>query len=297
MAIKDDVRLVVERYFPGAHLNVLKRMTGGVSADVYRLELLNTNGSESSVVLRCHGSTHSGHGAELEFNLLEALFAAGLPVPKPFFVDTSRGLLAHPYLLIEFMDGLSFPAETTVEAYIDTMAENLSKVHRTAPKSMPTLPPRMDPLPEILDFLPTDPSWHDLRNYLLQMKDTVYQGAPVLLHGDFWPANLIWSKARIVAILDWEDAALGDPLADVACTCLELRYIHGKEGMLQFREAFERREPVDPRRLALWLVFVAAAAQKFMSSWGLEPSREIHMRRTALETINEMGAVLMANKP
>jgi aminoglycoside phosphotransferase (APT) family kinase protein len=38
----------------------------------------------------------------------------------------------------------------------------------------------------------------------------------VLLHGDFWPGNALWRDGALVAILDWEDAAIGDPLADVA---------------------------------------------------------------------------------
>lgn len=296
MAIKSDIKLVVERYFPGAQLNVVKRLTGGVSADVYRLDLLFSNGSESSVVLRCHGSSHSGHVAMLEFELLKSLFTTGLPVPEPFLVDTSCAILAYPFLLIAFIDGRSFPTEATVETYINTMAESLSTVHKTAPNPMLALPFRLDPLPKALDFLPTGPSWFDLRNYLVQMENTEYLRAPVLLHGDFWPANLIWSEAGIVTILDWEDAALGDPLADVASTCLELRYIYGKKGMLQFTKAFEKQGPVESKRLALWLVYVAASAQKYMSNWGLEPSREIHMRQTAMKTINEMGAVLMANE-
>jgi len=41
------------------------------------------------------------------------------------------------------------------------------------------------------------------------------QNKPVLLHGDFWPGNVLWKDGRIAAVIDWEDAALGDPLADL----------------------------------------------------------------------------------
>jgi aminoglycoside phosphotransferase (APT) family kinase protein len=35
-----------------------------------------------------------------------------------------------------------------------------------------------------------------------------------LLHGDYWPDNTLWRDGRLVCVIDWEDAALGDPLAD-----------------------------------------------------------------------------------
>jgi aminoglycoside phosphotransferase (APT) family kinase protein len=45
---------------------------------------------------------------------------------------------------------------------------------------------------------------------------------PALLHGDFWPGNLLWLDGRRSGVLDWEDAALGAPVSDVACCRAEL---------------------------------------------------------------------------
>jgi aminoglycoside phosphotransferase (APT) family kinase protein len=39
---------------------------------------------------------------------------------------------------------------------------------------------------------------------------------PVLVHGDYRLGNLIWSGTEVVAVLDWEDAAAGDPYYDLA---------------------------------------------------------------------------------
>jgi len=113
-----------------------------------------------------------------------------------------------------------------------------------------------------------------------------------LLHGDYWPQNLLWQHGQIGGILDWEDAAIGDPLSDVAQASVELRYLFGPEGMQKFITAYSAHAAVDPQRLALWQVYVAAAAQHFMSDWGLEKSRENHMRRVALESIRNASAIL-----
>jgi len=295
VSMENNIGLVVERFFQGARLNAAERLTGGVSADVYRLDLSLPSGTELRVVLRCHGRSHSGHDADLEFNLLRSLREAGLPVAEPLFVDTSCELLACPYLLIMFVDGPSTVAPPMVDTCIDTMAETLAMVHATATDTVPALPVRLDPLPEVLDFLPAGPDWQEIRDYLTKLANTAFDGTPVLLHGDFWPENLIWSETRIAAILDWEDAAVGDPLSDVACTCLELRYIYGEEGMLRFKNAYAKYAAVEPKRIALWLVYAAAAAQRFMGAWRLEPSREAHMRRTAIETIKEAASFMMSN--
>lgn len=40
---------------------------------------------------------------------------------------------------------------------------------------------------------------------------------PVLIHGDLWPSHILWSRRsrRATAVIDWEDARLGDPAADL----------------------------------------------------------------------------------
>jgi thiamine kinase len=50
-------------------------------------------------------------------------------------------------------------------------------------------------------------------------------GGLALCHGDFHPGNLLLAP-RGPMVIDWENAALGDPRADVARTLLLLRYAH-----------------------------------------------------------------------
>lgn len=275
------LRRAVEKFDPDARLLAIERMNGGVSADVYSLALEQPDGNKSQVVLRLHGETHYGHNAKLEFEILCALIRAGIPVARPLSVDTSCAFMQYPYLIIEFVEGTSEIAESTLEARIETMVEALSTVHSVPVSGMPSLPRRIDPIPEILEFLPADAEWHELRNYLRQLQNSAFTGPDVVvLHGDYWPSNLIWSEDRIAAILDWEDAAFGDPLSDVACACLELRYIHGIEGKRLFEGAYAKHCSINENRYALWLAYVSSAALK-------------HMRQTAQETLREAAACLL----
>lgn len=278
---------VLELVLPGATLNGVARLTGGVSADVHRLDIRLADGSPYRAVLRVHGETHCGHSAHLEFQLLEALVRSGLPVPRPLGFAENSERLGHPYVLIDFVEGSSEIKAQDLATCIGRMAEMLVAVHRTRTADLPSLPLRIDPIPELFEFLKGDNDWSDLRAKLTKLDDTAYTGTPVLLHGDFWPENLIWSDGRIAAILDWEDAAVGDPLSDVACTCLELRYLVGDKGMSEFKNAYAKHGRIDQARLSLWLLYVAAAALKHMGDWGLAPSREANMRREAIETLRQ----------
>jgi len=176
------------------------------------------------------------------------------------------------------------------------MAKLLANIHSTSTANLPTLPLRIDPLNEVVDHLTKYPQWNDLCEYLLTLSDVRYKGSPTLLHGDFWPENLLWQRGIIRSVLDWEDAALGDPISDVACCQLELRYKFGVAGMQQFALAYAQHRCIDNSRLAQWLVYVAANALRFMGDWNLEKTTEAHMRNEALLTIREAEAVLIRNK-
>lgn len=44
--------------------------------------------------------------------------------------------------------------------------------------------------------------------------------APCLVHGDFHMGNMLFRGAKVVAVLDWEIAEIGQPLIDLGCLCV-----------------------------------------------------------------------------
>lgn len=283
---------VLAAHLPGARLLQAQRLSGGVSADVYRLDIETGGSAPESVVLRIHGDHHNGHPAALEFDILRAAAGLGLCAPRALALDESRLHLPHPYLLLEHISGETVAPTNPDDPRIVRMAETLARVHAAPAAGLPALPVRDDPFPELFGFLPQDAEFGALRTRLAGMAAARSDGPATLLHGDFWPGNLLWQDERIVGILDWEDSALGDPLSDVACAALELRYVAGREGAESFLRAYDRLRPIKPRRLALWQIYVAAAGQHSMGAWGLEPAREAHMRATALSVIREASALV-----
>jgi aminoglycoside phosphotransferase (APT) family kinase protein len=266
---------LAERVAPGATLARTWALRGGVSAHVHALELLHPDGRREQLVVRRHGALAKGHRLEVaadEFRLLQRLHAAGLAVAEPRWLDADGEIFGTPCLVLAFVEGSTeLPADAVAQ-----MAAWLAHLHAQDPHALGVgfLPRRVDPADEGGEALPARP---------------VPLARPSLLHGDFWPGNLLWRDGRIAAVLDWEDAAVGDPMSDVAGCRQELLWRLGEEAMEAFTRAYEGLAAVDRRGLAVWERFVATAALQHMGQWGLEPAQEAEMRRRSQAFLQASG--------
>src|SRR5690606_20167294 len=84
---------------------------------------------------------------------------------------------------------------------------------------------------------------------------------PALVHIDYWTGNLLWAGGRITAVLDWEEAAQGDPGYDVAYLRAELALLGGQSLADEFLAAYTSVTGRPVPNLALWEL---AAAVRFI---------------------------------
>ncbi len=71
---------------------------------------------------------------------------------------------------------------------------------------------------------------------------------PTVVHGDLWHENLLARRGRLTGVLDWEEAGVGDPAADLA----GLWYL-GDDWAQQAVRALDPPEPLF-RRVPCWRV-------------------------------------------
>ncbi|MCA9567849.1 MAG: phosphotransferase [Myxococcales bacterium] len=240
-----------------------RRLLGGVSAQVHALDLEDP--VRTVVVRHQPADAVQAEGVALEHALLERL--VDLPVARPLLLDLSGDVLPGPLLVLPFVQGASEPADRLEGAA--AMGRFLRALHALDPDSLglPALPTRDDPRRELPGFLPERPDLARVR----------WSPAPRrLLHGDLWPGNVLWRGDELAVVLDWEDAAVGDPVSDVAVARCELHAVWSPEAAERLLQAYG---PVDPARLALWDAYVSSAALANMDHWGL-PLDVLHRRRT-----------------
>ena len=113
---------------------------------------------------------------------------------------------------------------------------------------------------------------------LRRMRPPAQVNRSVLLHGDFWPGNILWRDGRLVAVIDWEDASIGDPLLDLGVSRLELLWAFGVDAMHRFTGLYGTLTAVDLGNLPCWDLYVAAGAADDLASWGLDAATERSMR-------------------
>ena len=290
--MREALKRVVENFFPKLEFVDYKTLEGGFSSEVFLIELRSEDEVEN-LVLRTEGGPPAENSIKTEFDLLNILHSRGIPCPKPLFLDTSCKTLDKRFMLMSYLKGeVDIPNSDNL-SFIEEMVRKLRYIHETKTDSLPNLNLRINPLDNLFEYLPVGKNWDKLKNFLLSIPDTEYTGNRMLLHGDFWPGNILWKNNKIVGIVDWEYAAIGDPFSDLAVTSLDLRYSFGVQGMKKLLEIYSDYLPIDRFRYSLWLIYVASSTLYFMDEWNLEKKIKSIMAKEAMATIEEESYFLL----
>lgn len=295
----DDVfSIIAQRVVSGATLLRHRPLGGGVSAEVHALEITSAGG-RSGLVVRRHGAAGWKALADdvtaREFRLLAAIHAAGLRVPEPLLLDVSGELLPSPFLVVSLVEGSTTIEEASRDAALRQMASFLARLHQLEWEALdlPELEAREDPVSGVLEYLSRDERWVPVRDAVAAY--AVGEHAVSLLHGDFWPGNVMWADGELAAVIDWEDAALGPAVSDVACCRAELNAMFGEAAMHAFTRYYGEAYG-ELSDLALWDLYVGAAALGTMHAWGLPPDVEATRRaRTTTFVERAAGELLRAS--
>lgn len=277
---------VAQKIYSQSRLIRAWRLRGGVSAQVTALEIERADGQMQKMLIRQYGAIdlkYNPYVAADEFQLLQRLHADGLAVPVPYYVDQSGEIFSTPYIVIEYIDGKPEFAFSQVPGLIPQLAEFLSRIHKIEGEDIPFLPQQERLYTRILKERPThvDESFNEgaIRNALKTVWPIPQQNKSVLLHGDFWPGNFLWKDGRLVAVIDWEDAQIGDPLVDVANSRLEILWASGIDAMHHFTRQYQAMTNIDFSNLPYWDLFAALRPIAKLAAWCIDEDIEETMRK------------------
>lgn len=302
MMIVENFEQIVQNFAPQAKLLRAWKLTGGVSAQVTALEISLPDGQTQKYIVRQHGAgdlSANPNIAQDEFKLLTALHAAGLPVPQPYFVDASGKIFDTPYIVAEFIDGETDFAPQNLDDFLRQMASVLAQIHRLdlAQHDLSFLPSRDE---SISGWLKNPPATLDDSLQESRIRDTLgsawrfpNMNPTGLLHGDFWVGNLLWKSGGLVAVVDWEDASLGDPLSDLAVSRLEVLWAFGADAMHTYTRHYQAAMPaLDFANLPLWDVYAASRPLGKIDTWGLDAATITTMRQRHRWFVNQAFELL-----
>jgi len=183
------------------------------------------------LILRIYSNANGVPRACREFAVQRRLCALGFPAPKPLLLQRNCALFGAPFVLMERIPGetvchriLSHPWELFTLA--GRMAELHARLHRLSTESSPTAGTGF--LRRWLDELSRLIATYGLRDlkpgldWLWLHRPTPWPRA-VAIHLDWHPLNLIRRYDGQLWAVDWSEADVGDPHADVATALVLLR--------------------------------------------------------------------------
>jgi aminoglycoside phosphotransferase (APT) family kinase protein len=206
---------------------------GGQSNPTYRL----TTPGASYVLRRKPPGTllPSAHAVDREYRIMHALAETGVPVPRTYLLCEDESIVGTMFYVMDFLDGRilfdpRLPEVTSTRdraAMFDAMNEVIAALHtvdyqavglgdfgreggyvarqigRWSKQYKASETETIDAMERLMEWLPAHLPAHD---------------ETTLVHGDYRLDNLIFhpTEPRVIGVLDWEIATLGNPLADFA---------------------------------------------------------------------------------
>jgi aminoglycoside phosphotransferase (APT) family kinase protein len=217
------------------------------SSELPRVERVNAGHSNPTFAVEARGSrwilrrpprppfAASAHDVMREYRLLAALAERAVRAPAPFLACEDPSVLGAPFYLMHWIDGwvlrdsvpevLEAPGQRELVA--NELVDALVELHAVEPAAVSGDAARRGSayLARQLDTWSAQwrqigtPAVPDVERVERWLRASIPSGVvPTLVHGDYKLDNVIFAAKApptLLAILDWELATVGDPLADL----------------------------------------------------------------------------------
>lgn len=283
---KEKLEQILIAHIPDCRsLESVVRLSGGASQETYRIEINCPDDKRTLAMRRAPEGRYNEAGTDRpglagEAQLMRSALAAGVPAPEVYYVLTRTDELGDGFIM-EWIDGEGLGARIVrrpeYKAIRPRLAYEIGKIlarihNINIQKSglqdyLKQIPPaefiiqtwdRYIALETPQPMIDYTGRW--LKENLAEFANTVDL---VLVHNDFRNGNFMITSERIVAVLDWEAAHIGDPMRDLGWICTNSWRYGGDApvgGFGTYEDLFRGYEEisgkrVDPDQVKYWQVF------------------------------------------
>jgi aminoglycoside phosphotransferase (APT) family kinase protein len=273
----------------------LARISGGASRETYRFDAVTEDGRRACILRRDPPGSLIDTDRRLEFLAIRSFAGRDVGAPEALILETQGEELERPFFIMGRVEGGSPASPFAVDPY-GSHAQEIGEQFFTIMGRIAAEPVDGLPICEAADRpAPEDCAQRELDYWagvidadeghpqpIVRAAIRRLRAAPppraskiAVVHGDFRSGNFLHDGAgRILALLDWEMAHLGDPLEDIAWAMDPLWSRPGDpriSGMLPIEEALAiwRRASglgVDPKAFAWWRLFASVKGQAIWTS-------------------------------
>jgi aminoglycoside phosphotransferase (APT) family kinase protein len=283
----ESLQSLLEIIEPDSKFVAIHSLEGDFSNSTHLVDGKKSDGSLFQVVTRRYaifGDYDRGEKARREFHTLQLLKRHGSAVPEPLYLDEMGTILGSPGIVTQFMPGKLIMEQPYPAQWAEMLAKTLASIHTISITNSDTSF-LLDGNSEILWFLNSKDSvpeyisthpkgmalWKAITDYL--PKQIIVE--PSLVHIDYWSGNILWDKGLISAVVDWEEAAQGDPGIDVAYCRMDMILCGMGKAADEFLTVYEKEIGKPVSNLGLWELAAAVRPMLTPDGWISEsPSTE-----------------------
>jgi len=257
-------------------------LEGGRQHEMYSFNLVEGKGTKTHVqpsVLRLYDGATAGENAEYEYKIMEKLGPSDVPVPKVFVLEQDVKYLDRPFIVMEKVEGeeLGSFVDRRVQAdplkwgskegivWNSRLAALLASIHKVDWRALGLdfLEPPWGSADSMIDRLDSAGAeymasrYGELRQLFNWLRTTAKKATNpevVLMHYDFHPWNVMVRRGKIVAVLDWCEACLGDAAFDVGWANLLFHLRDAAEDTDVFVAEYKRHSGRELKDLAFYEV-------------------------------------------
>jgi aminoglycoside phosphotransferase (APT) family kinase protein len=274
----ETLQAVLEIIEPGCTFVAIHSLAGDFSNSTHLVDGRTSDGSLFQVVTRRYaifGDYDRGEKARREFKTLQLLKRHGLPAPDPLYLDDTGAILGSPGIVTRYASGRLIMERPYPVQWAETLAKTLARIHKV-PLNDVDNSFLLDGNSEILWFLKSTaqmqpyisahPQGSVLWSATVEYLPHLVKVARALVHIDYWSGNILWDNGSVSAVVDWEEAAQGDPGIDVAYCRMDMILCGLSEAADLFLATYEQEMGRPAANLGFWEL--AAAVRPMFSPEG-----------------------------
>lgn len=278
MPSEESVRGVLTEIAPGGVVLRVDSLPASYSNHTHLAEIRSADGSVLRIVIRRYvpfGDYDLGEKASREFKTLELLQKNGIPVPRPLYLDEQGEIFGTPGIVTSYIPGKQITKPSDPHRWAQALAVMLARIH-SVPCDSTTKGFLLNANSEVSWFLSTGstpeymeahPDGAAVWQTVHELWPNIEQAPSGLVHIDYWSGNILWNAGQIAAVVDWEEAAYGDPGIDVAYCRMDMFLSGMGETADEFLRVYEMETGQQVANLELWELAAATRPMFRPEGW------------------------------